>query len=41
MINPDILLARRIKQIQKKVKEIRSVMDRRFDEDEEEFEEEY
>jgi len=41
MINPDILLSRRIRQIRKKVKEIRNVMDNRFDEDEKEHEEEY
>ena len=40
MINPDILLARRIRQIRKKAKQIRDEWDNRY-EDEEEFEEEY
>ena len=41
MINPDILLARKIRQIKKRVKEIEDVWDKRYDDKEEYEEEEY
>ena len=41
MVNYDALMAKRVKQIQKRIKEIEDTWDNRFGEDEEEYEEEY
>lgn len=40
MINPDILLARKIREIRKRAKQIQDTWDKRYDTNEEEFEEE-